>query len=83
MSQNPFNARNVEFLNKQVKKLKKQHVSHVPGVVPMLQASSPALARLSPDQIFAQSLHQYDYQAAVAHQFGFSSWETMVGCDSK
>jgi hypothetical protein len=78
MSKNPSDAHNVESLQKQVKKLKKQQQSHDPEGIALLRASNPALAHLSDEDVCAQQLHQYDFQASVAFNSGFSDWNTMV-----
>jgi len=78
MSQNPYDAKNVEFLAKQVRHLKKQHQAHDPEAAVLLQATCPALTDLPLDQINEVLLRQYDYQAAIARHFGFQSWDKMI-----
>jgi hypothetical protein len=78
MSQNPYDARNVEFLSKQVRNLKRQHQAHDPGAIQLLQSTCPTLSGLPPDEIADLDLHHYEYQAVVAQQFGFTSWSQMV-----
>ena len=79
MSIIPPDARNVAFLQKRAKALKKQHRSNDPAAIEALMADNPDLATLRPDQVSTLELHQRDYQAAVARQFGFDNWRAMIG----
>ncbi|HEX5324418.1 MAG TPA: hypothetical protein VFW40_11570 [Capsulimonadaceae bacterium] len=78
MPQNTSQVRNIEFFQKQAKKLLKQYRSHDPEVARFLQTIHPHFAGLSSDQIFTQDLRLGDVQLTIARQHGFPSWGGMA-----
>jgi hypothetical protein len=78
MSRHPSDARNIEFLSKQVKRLKKQYQAQDREAIEAIRTACPDLDARVTGEISHIELHQYEYQAAVARQYGFPSWNEMV-----
>ena len=78
MSKSPEYAQNAEFLQKQVKKLKKQLQSQGSEAIKLLRAANPHLVSIPDDQFSDRFIHHYEYEAAVAYEFQHPNWAAML-----